>query len=677
MAAKKTRAGRRQAKTTAARAAVPAAPALRRLFSPATVSAALIVAIGLFAYAGSFQGLFVLDEKTAIIENPNIRSLRTAFTAPPEVGFGGRPVVSLSFALNYALAPAAGRDAFTPPPPGFPPEASELFYRNLWGYHATNLAIHILAALAIFGIVRRAFASERLRGVFGTAAAPLAFVVAAIWVAHPLNTGSITYVAQRVESLMGLFYAATLYFAIRAWDRPHASAWAAAAVAACALGMGTKEVMVSAPIAVALYDWVFLSGEAGSAAALWRRRWPLYAGLAATWVLLAIFMATATRSASVGFYLKGWTPWLYLQTQAGVIVYYLRLVFVPWPLALDYEWPAAKSFMEIAPQAGLLAALFALTVWGLVRRRPAAFAGACFFLILAPSSSVLPIVTEIAAEHRMYLSLAAVVALVVGGAFALGRQVAARVGGGSVMPLRAVGAAAAAIAIVGCVHLTRERNLDFQSDERIWAATVAARPQNSRALANLGAALVQQGRAAEAEPYLRRATTIREDFPEAQSNLGVALCMQGRLEEGVTHLERAIALEPGYRDAYRNLGEAFGALGRRGPAARAFREALKTAPRDPMLLKRLAWILATAPEDDVRNGEEAMAAARLAVEVTGGDPVALDALAAAQAETGRFADAVATIERAIAAAQSGGSAEFVPELQQRLEAYRSGRKFRE
>ena len=336
------------------------------------LSLALVAVIGVYAYAGSFRGLFVLDERTAMIENPNIRSLRTAFTAPPGVGLGGRPVVSLSFALNYALAPAQGRDAFTPPPPGYPPEATDLFYRNLRGYHATNLAVHVLTALAIFGITRRTLGGERLRGTFGFAATSLAFVIAAVWVAHPLTTGSVTYVAQRVESLMGLFYAATLYFAIRALDGPRTWLWPAAAVVACALGMGTKEVMVSAPIMVALYDWVFMSAEAGGFAAIWRRRWRLYAGLAATWILLAVLVASVSRSASVGFYLQGWTPWLYLQTQAGVIVYYLRLVFVPWPMVLDYEWPAVRSLTEVLPQAALLSLLFLATGWGIVgaRRRP-------------------------------------------------------------------------------------------------------------------------------------------------------------------------------------------------------------------------------------------------------------------------------------------------------------------
>jgi tetratricopeptide (TPR) repeat protein len=325
----------------------------------------------------------------------------------------------------------------------------------------------------------------------------------------------------------------------------------------------------------------------------------------------------------------------------------------------------------------LLAGLVVITGVGITRRHPAAFLGAWYFLILAPSSSVLPIITEVAAEHRMYLPLAAVVGLTVAGAYVAGRRVPALTGRAGEGVLRAAGVAAAVLAIAGCVHLTRERNLDYQSDERIWAATVAARPRNSRALANLGVTLVEQGRPAEAEPYLRRAVAVRADYPEAQSGLGVALCMQGRLEEGVSHLQRAVALEPGYRDAWRNLGEALGALGQRGPAAQAFRAALKSAPRDPVLLKRLAWILATAPEDDVRNAAEALRTAALAVEVTGGDALALDALAAAQAESGQFPDAAATIQRALSVAQSTGPAELIPDLQNRLEVYRRGERFRD
>ena len=103
------------------------------------------------------------------------------------------------------------------------------------------------------------------------------------------------------------------------------------------------------------------------------------------------------------------------------------LVFRPWPLAFDYyDWPQAHSPLDVWPQALLVSALFALTVLAVIRKWPAGFAGAVFFLVLAPTSSLLPIPTEVAAEHRMYLPLAAVIALTLLSAFGLMRSRAAR-----------------------------------------------------------------------------------------------------------------------------------------------------------------------------------------------------------------------------------------------------------
>ena len=720
------------------------APATRR---PAVLlSAALIVAVGLAIYSNSFKGLFVLDEQTAIVDNPHIRSLATAFTAPKDVGIAGRPVASLSFAMNYALAPADAREAFTPPPPGYPPEAWDLLYRNLWGYHAVNLAIHIFAALALFGIVRRTLGGPRLGGRFGAAATPLALVVALLWLAHPLQTGAVTYVAQRVESMMGLFYLLTLYCAIRAFSaggassaptgvllarsvgaelaRPKRAAalWSAAAIVACALGAATKEVIVSAPLVVILYDLIFVAapGRAApdtghrtpdsglSSRALFRARWPLYGGLAASWILIAVLVATSSHSASMGFGVKGWSSWMYLETQAGVIVHYLRLAVLASPVCLDYEWPAATSFTSILPQALLLASLFALTVWGLLRLKPLAFLGAWFFLILAPSSSFLPIPTEVAADHRMYLPLAAIIAAVVLGGYTLIGRVAQYAVGAELAPptaklappnagrprsaptnrppyvaraFRPANAIAliAAFLVIGTFGvMTCRRNADYTSDERIWSDTVAKRPSNSRARANYAAILVQQQRFTEAEAHLRAALALHPDYPEAHVNLGAALCSQGRLTEGIEHFRRAIALQPDYRDAHRNLGEALATMGRNAEAVAAFRQALETAPDDVVLMNKVGWLLATAPQDDVRDGQEALSLALRAVELSGGQDVdSLDTLAAGYAEVGRFSEASATIERALALAQSRGQSDLLPQLQYRLDLYRAGQRFRE
>ena len=140
--------------------------------------------------------------------------------------------------------------------------------------------------------------------------------------------------------------------------------------------MATKEVMVTAPILVVLWDWVFAPRPLPSA-----RRW-LWAGLAATWVMLAMLVVNEHRAPSVD--LGQGMAWRYLVTQAGVIVHYLRLAVFPSPLVFLYTWPVASSITALLPQLAVVSCLVALTVVALARRHPLGFAGAAFLLILAP-----------------------------------------------------------------------------------------------------------------------------------------------------------------------------------------------------------------------------------------------------------------------------------------------------
>jgi tetratricopeptide (TPR) repeat protein len=573
-----------------------------------------------------------------------------------------------------------------PAAPGALPDAGERFLRNIWGYHFMNLALHMLAGLALFGVVRRTLLAHPLRSRFGSASTALAFVVALIWLVHPLLTDAVTYIAQRTELLMGMFFLVTLYCAIRAGEPggPVTARrwWTAGAIAACALGMGSKQSMAGAPLMVWLWDWTFRTPAAtGDNARPAAARWALYSGLAATWLILGALVAHERWPHSIGFNREGWTPWTYFLTQTSVIVHYLRLSYVPWPLALDYDgWPMARSVLDVLPYATLLAVLFCLTVWGIVRRRPWAYAGAWFFVILAPSSSLLPLPTEIAAERRMYLPLAGVVGFTVltvyaAGQWALDRLVAAstRRLAGRVAALLLVGTVA-----VGCVSLTRARNRDYWSDERIWADTVQKRPTNARARLNYGVDLMQAGRAQEAEEQLRQAVRLKETNAAAHGNLGSVLCSLGRLDEGISHLERALALDPEYTDAYRNLGEAYAALGRRARAAEYFALAVGASPDNPFLLNRLGWLLATSPEEGVRNAAKAVEAGERAVRLTSRqDTMSLDTLAAAYAEAGRFQDAAATAREGFLLAERQGNVTSARELAGRAALYEAGRRYRE
>jgi tetratricopeptide (TPR) repeat protein len=483
------------------------------------LSAALIVAAGLIAYHDSFHGPFIFDDVLAITENPSIRRLSAlgeVLTPPHQAATAqGRPVLNLSLALNYAMG-------------GVDPA----------GYHWANLLIHVAAGLALLGIVRRTLLLPRMRPRFGEEALPLALATAAIWTVHPIQTEAITYTIQRAESLMGLFYLLTLYCFLRGTESGAPAMWWIAAFASCLLGMGTKEVMVSAPVMVLIFDRTFVSGSFKSA---WQRHGRVLCALASTWVLLVYLVVSGggNRSGSVGFGVRThW--WAYALTQGEAILRYLWLCAWPHPLILSYGtfWmtdPLAAVLWTL-PVLLLVAAIFAASL----RAPPLGFLGLWFLAILAPTSLV-PGTTQMIVEHRMYLALAAVIAWGVVGAYAwLGRR-----------SLWAWPIVAAAFC-----WLTIERNRDYRSEEAIWADTVRKSPGDGVAHYNLGHALqTEPGRAREAEAQFRESLRLNPDYADSHDSLALLLEQQpGRLPDALAEFREAIRLNPGDVKALNNLG---------------------------------------------------------------------------------------------------------------------------
>jgi tetratricopeptide (TPR) repeat protein len=308
--------------------------------------------------------------------------------------------------------------------------------------------------------------------------------------------------------------------------------------------MATKEIMVTAPLAAAAWWWLFAprSPEARRSG-----RW-LLGGVFATWAVLALLVAGERRGPSLEL---SWTAsWSYLLAQAEVVVHYVRLALWPSPLVFLYDWPLGTSLATVAWQAALLVSAAAATTYGLARRHPPAFLGAAFFLVLAPSSSVLPVVTEVAAEHRMYLPLAAVITGIVIGGFVLGRRL---------IPSPKAGAAAALVAVVAVTATlgaaTRDRNRVYWSAESLWADTVAKRPGDSRAKVAYAEALADAGRLPEAQAQLETAMGIAPNDPAARVRLAVVLARQGRVREALPHAEHALALRPDDPDARRLVSQ--------------------------------------------------------------------------------------------------------------------------
>jgi tetratricopeptide (TPR) repeat protein len=501
----------------------------------------VVIAAGLLAYQNSWRGPFIFDDVPHIVDNPRIRQLW-----PPWEAFShsSRPVVQLSLALNYAIG---GLDTT--------------------GYHAVNLAIHLMAALVLFGIVRRTLCSF-----------PVALAGSLLWVVHPLQTQSVTYIIQRSESLMGLFYLLTLYCVIRGASEPTARPWYVTAVIFCAAGMATKPVMITAPLIVLLYDRAFLSTSFADAL---RRRWGLYCGLAATWGVLAGLLVPAPDDwrPSAGFALQGVSPLQYALTQPAVIAHYLWLSVWPSRLCLDYGWQFAENWSEVVPYATFVLLLLAATVWALWRKPALSFLGAWFFLILSPTSSFVP-VADAAMEHRMYLPLAAVVVAGVVGAHEVLSALNSRMGL-SEPTARWVEGTVLGVAVVLLGLTTIRRNDDYRSAVSIWQDTVAKRPDNERARNSFGLALMNEGNLEEAIGQFSESVRLKPRYAQAHNNLGIALARLGRNTEALDRLSRAVELDPAYVDARVNLGNVLAGQGQLQQAVEQYRAALQQMPHHP------------------------------------------------------------------------------------------------
>jgi tetratricopeptide (TPR) repeat protein len=439
---------------------------------------------------------------------------------------------------------------------------------DVTGYHVVNGVIHLLAGLTLFGVCRRTLRRSSLPQRYRDAKDGIAFSIALLWTVHPLLTQAVTYVVQRCESAMGLCLLASVYASIRGVETSgrRSRLWSVLAVAACAIGMGTKEVMVVAPIVVWLHDRSFLSGSGPSAL---RGRPGLYAGLSACWAIPfgligvnALFLGEMARPD-----LETVSRLDYALTQPAILLHYVRLALWPDPLVFHYGWPAAERWGDILPALLVVSAAAAAGAWAVWRNRPWGFVAAWFFAILAPTSSIQPI-QDLAVEHRMYLPLAAVVVTVVLAVF----EVARKTGTPWAAPALLV---VASLALGG---LTIRRNRDYQSELRLWKTVTLAAPDNAIGHYNYGTQLREADRDEEAIASFRRAVELDPGYANAHNNLGNAVLDVEGLEAAAPHYRKAIALDPAHVKAHYNLARALFQLGDAPAAAAHFRRASELRP---------------------------------------------------------------------------------------------------
>jgi tetratricopeptide (TPR) repeat protein len=634
----------------------------------------LLVVCALAAYVPAMQGGFVWDDDDYVTENLNLRSLSGLQRIWLELGAVPQyyPLVHTTFWLEY-----------------------HLWGLHPFGFHLTNVFLHAANGLILWELLRR------LR-------VPGAWAAAALFVLHPMQVESVAWVTERKNVLSGMFYllAALAYLGVRdresdAPGEPSGPRYAVTVLLyLCALL--SKSVTATLPAAIAVVLW-FLHGRLA-------RRDVLRLGAMLPFGVAAGFLTSWMEKYSVGATGPEWS----LTAMDRVIVagrafwFYLGKLAWPHPLTFIYpRWDIAHTSpaMLLFPAAALslLSALWFARRW--IGRGPLT-AALLYAGTLAPALgfvNVYPMRFSFVADHFAYLAVIGPLALLTA-AVATSLQRSRKAG-----PAVAWGFGAVVLAILGA--LTWHRGYAYADEETLWRDTLRKNPTSFIANDNLGGILLLRGELEPAAGLFETALRSKPDFPEAldnlgivrqrqgkpdeaialfrealrwdpklvdaHNNLGIALAQQGRSSEAMGHFREALRIQPSFAKAHLNLGLVFEGLLRTSEAVKEYREMLRWTPDAPDVEKRLAWILATDPDDGIRDGNEAVRLAESANAATGGiDFQALNVLAASYAEAGRFDAAVAAAEKALELAKASAGADVRQSAERRLALYREGRAFR-
>jgi tetratricopeptide (TPR) repeat protein len=597
----------------------------------------VLLTAGLYGF--TLHGPFVFDDVGDIVSAPWVHRLW-----PPDwLGHSRRPLVALSWALNWAWT-------------GERP----------WSFRLVNIVVHAANAALLWGCVRAA-----LRTVPAAEADPaprdevLATAASTLWAVHPLHTTAVTYIVHRYESAAALFMLATLAAWQSATVSPRPRRWVALAALCAVLAVLSKEIGVVGPALLVGYDLAFARASQLDRAARARG----LAGVAlAAWSVAARVYVTVPASASQGV-TAGLGRLDYFRSEMPVLVHYLRLTVAPWPLSVDYsDWPISRAW-RLPELASLLAVglLFGAAARAFVAgSRRLGWLGLVCFAVLAPTSTLIPLARELAAERRMYLPLAALAVLLVLGLHRVTRGRWALLG------------ACTVVAAAGLAAVTVHRNRQFETCATLFRHDAAVRPRNGRLQHNLGACLEAQGRTHEAWASFSRALRADPGCCASHQRMYRLAARLGWNDLAMQHITAQLRETP---DDPQPWLEAVDVQLAAGDDARALRVAQRTAarfPADPKAVERVAWVLATARDPAVFDGPRSLREARRAMAMTDprSPPVSrVVALAAALAANGETAEARRMVAVVLASARAARAGSWTAILPQHLAAYEAGQRW--
>jgi tetratricopeptide (TPR) repeat protein len=645
-----------------------------------------LVAITWFVFGQTLRHDFVnFDDHVYVYENPLVvRGLSTegiigAFTQTHALNW--HPLTTLSHMLDC-----------------------QLYGLKAGGHHLTNVILHTISVLLLFLVLKQ------LTGALWQSA-----VVAALFAIHPLHVESVAWVAERKDVLSAVFFVLTLAAYARYARAPSIPRYLLVALL-FACGLMSKPILVTLPFVLLLLDYWPLSrleaqkSEAGSRLRrLIAEKLPLFA-LSTCSCLVTLFTQR-----------QGPNPidqlpflWRLNNTFVSYVTYIGQML---WPVRLAVFYPHPNDrlpLLEVTMAIAFLVGVSLLVIY-LRRTKPYLITGWFWYLgMLVPVIGLVQVGEQAHADRYTYLPQIGLYIIIAWSVGDLLLESTSRA-------CRALVGIAAAIIIVSLSARARGQTSYWKNSETLWNHTLAVtsdndvahnnlgfvflrrgeldkailefqaaldiRSRSTQTHYNLGAALIQNnmGNAFarkqlldEAIDHLQEAVRLRPDYADAYFNLGTVLFQQGRIDQAITQWRKALAIRPTDAEAHRNVASALRRQGNVQEAIAEYEQALNITPEDGVSLNNLAWILATSSDASMRDGARSVTLAVKAVQSSGGkDPNFVRTLAAARAEAGQFAEAVATAETAKALASTQANPELASRLEEEIALYRARVALRE
>jgi cytochrome c-type biogenesis protein CcmH/NrfG len=645
----------------------------------------LLVMFVFIIYHSSIRGPFVFDDVANIQDNPQIRLTNLTFKGIIRAGFDSpsryRPVANISFALNY--------------------------YINRYDvacYHLVNILIHITTGIFLFYFIKTTLgllSVHNLNPLFEKNAPPnkrtllihkstkssklisrrsidstsnglffISFFATFIWLVHPVQTQAVSYIVQRMNCMAAMFYILSLLLYVKArlaninWEK---LVLYSGCILSGILSLGSKEIAATLPFFIFLYEWYFFQ----EVSLKWIKRNSIYllCLLFIIFFMALLYLGAHPMEKILSDYShRDFTLGQRLLTEFRVVIYYISLILFPHPLRLNllHDFSISHSLLDPMTTLYSIVAITGMLVTAILlakKERLLSFGILWFLGNLVVESSFIGL--EIIFEHRVYLPSMFFILIFVN------------------LIYRFVDSKWILYVLLCAVGITLsvwtyQRNIVWSDDVSLWEDCVNKSPNKSRQHYNLGVVLARNGNFDDAIEHYLKALKINPDYSEAYYNLGNALARKGDDKAAIYNYHKALQINPDYFEVYYNMGQILLKQGEITKAIKNYQEVLKINRKMTHALYNLSWIYATSIDKNYRNGIKAVELAeKLCILTDYQQPLAMDALAAAYAETGNFDMAVETSQKALELALQLGPEELAIGLKNRLKLYQIGQPYRQ